>query len=144
MSYIRAVGLFCKALPHIGNSQGLAQAKLRAKLLLSAAAHARSFAALAGSSSPALQRLAAERPQALVGPLLWPYLCAGWTVKERLDSIAAHYQVIDQFPAPFPFAAQDRLVLIDLNDIYPELRIVMDQPPWFMREGGLTISLFVG
>lgn len=143
MSYVRALGLLRRALPHIDNERGLASMKLCMKLLLSAALHARRLSAMAGSSSPTMKMVAAERPQALVGPLIWPYLCAGWTVDERLDHIAAHHHVIDSLSAPFPFSTQERLILSDLQETYPGLRIVLDQPQWFMREGGLTISLFI-
>lgn len=143
MSYVQALGLVRRALPHIDKRRDFGAMKVRAKLVLAAARHAGRLSALAGTPSPALQMIARERPETLIGPLIWPYLCAGWDAAERLDRIEAHYSVIDEFPAPFPFSVEERLVLIDLPDISPGLRIVLDQPKWFMREGGLTISLFV-
>lgn len=143
MSYVRALELVCRALPHIDKRRDFGALKLRVKLLLAAMSRSGRLAALAGSPSPTLRLMARERPQTLVGPLIWPYLCASWDVDERFDHIEAHYRVIDAFPAPFPFSVEERLVLIELPEIFPGLRIVLDQPQWFMREGGLTISLFV-
>jgi uncharacterized protein VirK/YbjX len=33
---------------------------------------------------------------------------------------------------------------LDLSDVRAGLRLVVDQPKWFMREGGLSLNLFVG
>lgn len=91
----------------------------------------------------ALADIMEQRPQ-MVGALLWPYQCAGWDAQERLTRIAAHYDVIDQLGPPWRFKAGDKLVLSDLSALYPDLRLVIDQPLWFMREGGVVINLFVG
>ena len=93
-----------------------------------------------GSSAAALL---AERPQ-MLGALLWPYQNAGWGAGRRLARIAAHCRETDRLGAPFPFPIDRRLVLADLGDVFPEARLVLDQPKWFMREGGLTLNLFVG
>lgn len=143
MSYVQVAGLLRRAMPHLNLGRNPGSAKIWARLLLATAIHARRLDRLATKRSPSLQLIAQERPQMLIGPLIWPYLCAGWDAGERLDQIEAHYRFIDQLSAPFPFSVEERLVLIDLEETYPGLRIVLDQPRWFMREGGLTISLFV-
>lgn len=84
-----------------------------------------------------------ERPAVVLGLLVWPYLCASWSVSERMARLTAHYRILDGFGPPFPFSVNARLILIDLSDVYPGLRIVLDQPQWFIREGGLTLNLFV-
>lgn len=132
--------LLRRAMPEIGTSGNL---KLRLRVYLAALANRRQLSALAGNPSPSLQMMAQERPGVLAGPLVWPYLCAGWDADERLKRIQAHYQIVDRLGAPFPFSADERLVLAELDETYPGLRIVLDQPKWFMREGGLTLNLFV-
>lgn len=144
MSYSRAFALVLRAVKDVAPAGQPGSAKLRLKLGMAAARHAPALAGLAGTRSPALRRMMRDRPQALAGPLIWPYLCAAWDADERMRRIAAHYRAVDDLGAPFPFAADERLVLADLSGLYPDFRIVLDQPPWFMREGGLTISLFVG
>lgn len=89
----------------------------------------------------ALQRALSERLQ-LMGLLVWPYQCATWDAKTRLARFQAHYAEVDRIGAPLNFATEDKVVLTTLDEMFPGLRVVLHQPLWLMREGGLTISLF--
>ncbi|WP_161631350.1 VirK/YbjX family protein [Sedimentitalea nanhaiensis] len=91
----------------------------------------------------ALARIMTDRPQ-MLGALIWPYQCAGWDVPTRLQRILAHYQAIDSLPPPFRFETDEKIEILDMSDIHDDLRLIMDQPRWFMREGGLVINLFKG
>lgn len=143
MSYAQVWDLVRRALPAIAPGQRPGALKLKGKVLLAALPQTRRLTEMAGSGSPALQQIMQERPQTLIGPLVWPYLCAGWNSSERLRHVTSHYRIIDGLGTPFPFSVHDHLVLADLAEIHPGLRIVLDQPPWFIREGGLTVNLFV-
>ncbi|MBK4218112.1 DUF535 family protein [Paracoccus caeni] len=132
--------LLGRAMPRIAERGNL---RLRLRVLASALRHRGRVTAIAAAPSPALRQIADERPEVLLGPLVWPYLCAGWTADECLDRLRAHYRMLDRLGPPFPFSADERLVLAELDDIHPGLRVVLDQPQWFMREGGLTLNLFV-
>lgn len=83
-----------------------------------------------------------ERPE-MLGILLWPYQCSSWNVQERIERVVNHCGVIDELGEAFRFSTEERLVLADLNTEFPGLRLVLDQPRWFMREGQLTMNLFV-
>lgn len=89
-----------------------------------------------------LARIMAERPQ-LLGALVWPYQCASWGPDQRLQRIVGHYGALDSLPAALRFSIEDRLVLADLDSLHPGLKLVLDQPEWFLREGGLTLNLFL-
>ena len=91
----------------------------------------------------AIQTVLADRPQ-LLGLLVWPYQCASWDAQTRLDRFQAHYAEIDQIGAPMTLSIDDKLVLTDLDALFDGLRVVLHQPLWLMREGGMTISLFQG
>ena len=91
----------------------------------------------------ALARAMAQRPQ-ILGALIWPYQCAAWDAHTRLSRIRAHYAEIDRLGAPFQFDLDEKLVIADLGESHEGLRLVVDQPQWFMREGGLVVNLFVG
>ncbi len=143
MSYSRALALVLRSMKDVAPADRPGHRRLRLKLCLAAARHGPALAALSATPSPALSRILEERPQTVAGLLVWPYICAAWGVGERLRRIGAHYRIVDRLGAPLPFAADQRLVLADLSDLWPGLAVVLDQPPWFMREGGLTISLFV-
>lgn len=90
-----------------------------------------------------MRRLIRERPE-MLGALVWPYLCASWDTRERLRRIAAHYREIDRLGPPYAFSVHERLVLARVGR--PELgaTLVLDQPHWFLREGGLVLNLFLG
>lgn len=144
MSAQDTIRLLSRAIPRIAYRRDMAHLKLRLRLLGAAFTHRGRLAVIANGASPAMSRIAQKRPDALIGPLVWPYLCAAWDAPERLDRMRAHYRIVDRLGPPFPFAADEKLVLADLEDTHPGLRVVLDQPQWFMREGGLTLNLFVG
>ena len=145
-SFGRAADLARRALPLVVERDAHIVSRLRMQAAVAAAAvaHAGTLSRIAGSASPSLQRLTQQRPDVIVGALVWPYICAGWDVDERLRRIVSHCRSLDRLGAPFPLSADDSLVLADLTALWPGLRLVMDQPVWFRREGGLTLNLFVG
>lgn len=89
-----------------------------------------------------LARIMAERPH-LLGALVWPYQCAAWDAGVRLQRIIGHYEAVDTIVAPLRFSIDERLVLADLDSLHPGMKLVLDQPEWFLREGGLTLNLFL-
>jgi uncharacterized protein len=95
------------------------------------------------TSAPGSQlgRLMQERPETL-GALLWPYQCTGWSARERIAKIIAHYNAIEKIGGPIDFPVGDRLLLLDLAAIRDGLQVIIDRPKWFMREGQLVINLF--
>lgn len=137
------ITLMRRAVPDIAPNRGFGSVKLRLQVLATALWHWRQISDVVAMASPALCKMLEERPAVVLGPLVWPYLCASWTVPERLAHVTAHYRTLDDLGWPFPFSVNERLVLIDLSDVHPGLRIVLDQPQWFIREGGLTLNLFV-
>ncbi len=89
-----------------------------------------------------LDRLMRERPE-MLGILVWPYQCSSWDVQERIERVVNHCSVIDDLGEAFSFSIEERLIIADLGDKFDGLRLVLDQPKWFMREGQLTMNLFV-
>lgn len=144
MSRATALKMLQKATPRIAPTNSLAHLKLRLRVLARAVRYRADLRQLAAEDSPGLHMIGQERPQTLIGPLVWPYLCAGWSAPQRLARLRAHYRIVDGLGAPFPFSSRSKLILADLDDLHPGLRVVLDQPQWFMREGGLTLNLFVG
>ncbi len=88
-----------------------------------------------------LQRLIATRPET-AGAVVWPYQCLSWDPTSRLERIEGHFKVIEALGAPLDFPTDGALPLLDLGAISTGLRVVLDQPRWFMREGQLAINLF--
>jgi len=124
--------------------RSLGDLKLKARFMMQAHRHKDQLAPFwSPPEGSALAALMAQRPQTL-GALIWPYQCAGWEAPERLTRIAGHCAMIDKLGAPWHFPLDQKLLLADMSAHYPDLQLILDQPRWFMREGGFVINLFVG
>jgi uncharacterized protein VirK/YbjX len=78
-----------------------------------------------------------------IGVTLWPYLNNLWTVSERLERIAKHYELIAHFPGNLlSINTQNLRVLSDMNAISPGVKIALDHASWFRREGELVLNIF--
>ncbi|XSC45483.1 DUF535 family protein [Bradyrhizobium sp. RDT10] len=93
-------------------------------------------------SNASLVRLFNERPET-IGVLIWPYQCASWDTHMRLGRLRAHCDCVEKLAAPFNLGPNERMVLADLSFVRAGLRVVIDQPIWFLREGNLVINFFV-
>lgn len=89
-----------------------------------------------------LSRHMARRPETL-GALSWPYISLGWSAPERLSRIRNHFLTIDSALPALDFDLDEGRVLADFSDLLPGLRLVLDQPKWFLREGQLCINIFI-
>lgn len=115
----------------------------RLRLLVAGAANMETVARFRHAEArTCLGRLMAARPET-IGALVWPYQCAAWGPRERLENIATHCEVIDALGPPLDFAVDGKLQLLDLGEHHDGLRVILDQPRWFAREGLLALNLFV-
>ena len=116
---------------------------LKSKMFAAGFQHKDALKRIQNTPADASIHKALEKRMQLLGLLIWPYQCASWGASKRLARFQAHYQEIDALGAPLNFSLDDKLVLATLDDYHPGLRIVLHQPLWLMREGGMTISLFI-
>ncbi len=80
----------------------------------------------------------------VIGMTVWPYINNAWTVQERLDKKAGHYELLaTHYPLFFSMVLTEPLMLMNLEAYSPGLSLVLDQPVWFKREGECVLSLFV-
>lgn len=89
-----------------------------------------------------LQQSLVERPQ-MLGAIEWPYINKDWQPHERFAAVRDHYREVADLPW-LRLGVNESKTVADLGTVYPELRLVLDRPNWFMREGELTLNLFVG
>lgn len=94
-------------------------------------------------ASGALDRVLERRPET-IGAVVWPYVCLSWDAPTRLARIGDHWAAVEAVAPVLNFAPDDGRELLDLADLMPGLRVVLDQPKWFMREGQAVLNLFVG
>ena len=80
----------------------------------------------------------------LGGAMYLTYIHFDWTPAERLAAIDRHYRLIDGRTAILAQCIGDSVEVARLDDEYPGLRLVLDKPAWFSREGEVALNLFVG
>jgi uncharacterized protein VirK/YbjX len=90
----------------------------------------------------ALGKAIKARPE-IIGAVLWPYQCSAWDVRTRLSRIRGHYDAVEATGRLLDFPMNATLILLDLAEIQQGLRVTIDQPRWFMREGQLVINLYM-
>lgn len=88
------------------------------------------------------ERVLARRPET-IGVLVWPYVCLSWDASTRLARIGDHWAAVEALAPALNFPPDDEYALLDLADVMPGLRVVLDQPKWLMREGQAVLNLFV-
>ncbi len=94
-------------------------------------------------ASGGLERVLERRPET-IGALVWPYVCLSWDTPTRLARIGDHWAAVEAVAPAMNFPPDDGRELLDLAELMPGLRVVLDQPKWFMREGQAVLNLFIG
>lgn len=82
------------------------------------------------------------RPESL-GVLIWPYVNNTWGLEQRVSTLISHHSIVDHLPS-IDVRLDQAITILRLDDIFLGLSIVLDRPKWFMREGELSLNLFVG
>lgn len=81
------------------------------------------------------------RPE-VIGMCFWPYICCHWAAKKRFSVLFSHYEILQRFEW-LKIPLHVRWVWLRLDDIHPGLSIQFDRPTWLMREGEITLNLFI-
>jgi len=92
--------------------------------------------------NPILEDLIAEDPRT-VGNLMWPYQCTAWSADQRIDRIEGHLAAVRKLPALRLALNGPKLVFAELSDTRDGVALMLDRPPWLVREGHLTLSIFL-
>lgn len=86
---------------------------------------------------------AMQAKRGMVHVIAWPYIHRAWSVRQRVDTVVAHYRQIERHRwLQVPFGA--RHVLAPVGAPEAGLTLQIDQPPWMAQEGELALSLFDG
>jgi uncharacterized protein VirK/YbjX len=76
--------------------------------------------------------------------IFWPYQCARWKTSIRVDFLYSHFQTLPELKDLFIDVTSQQRTLAVVDDLYPELQIVVDKNGFFMREGMVTLNILVG
>lgn len=71
-----------------------------------------------------------------------PYVNTAWGREQRVAVVRRHYEILAKDLAFLALPAQTSSNLASLESIHPGLRVVADQPKWFVHEGEVALSLF--
>ncbi len=88
--------------------------------------------------------VAQKRFPALAGAIYLPYIHQDWTPPQRLAAIELHYRLLDARTAILALSISEAVEVARFDTEYPGLRLVLDKPAWFNREGEAVLNLFVG
>jgi glycosyltransferase involved in cell wall biosynthesis len=124
---------------------GLIGFKRRARLWIAALIHLSALIHFFDRiSALTFQRIALNEVD-VIGMSEWPYINNTWTVKERLDKKAMHYEIIAKhYPVLLNFVSVLPALFLDLSSYSEGFRLVFDRPDWFKREGEMVLNIFKG
>ena len=132
---------FQAMLTRIAPAKGVSAWTNRVRFHVAARRHANAYAPLlAALPGTPVGKIVDDRPEVLAFNRA-PYLCAGWTVDERLARFVLHIDTLQHVP-PLDFPVAQSINLMSLPEISETLHVVLDKPMWFHREGVLTLNLF--
>jgi uncharacterized protein len=82
-------------------------------------------------------------------PVLWalgisPFVCATWSAEDRFQRVIDHASILDTLIPPLAVDPDSFATLVTLRAFGSDVRFVVDQPRWLIREGLLTFSLWSG
>jgi len=87
--------------------------------------------------------------QVATRPEVWrllqtPFIHAFWPTGERLERLIDHCRIVERLGRPFDILPNQYADIIDLPEIGPNYRLMLDQPRWLFRDGLLALSLWDG
>lgn len=85
---------------------------------------------------------ALEPNSAMLDAVTRPYQTTAWDVGTRLRKVSAHYETMQDLRLPIWPAADEMLQLVRFDGVLNNLRLIIDEAPWFKREGPLVLSIF--
>ena len=94
-------------------------------------------------SDPLLDRAMAKFPM-MEGAMYWPYINHQWQPKKSLDVIEQHYKLLATGPKLLVDSIDTDVTLVDLKDFFNSLSLRLEKASWFVREGEVVLSAFVG
>ena len=97
---------------------------------------------LDGGEHHLLAQEVAAMPKSL-GFVVWPYIRSDWPMLRRFEALSEHKQALASDMAALDVSVSASVLIVDLADMSPGLRLVVDQAPWCLREGSLVFSLFL-
>lgn len=81
--------------------------------------------------------------QRIMGFIVWPYINNKFEILERFNNLASHYHLLIKYMKWADLPPYRQVTIADLNDMHKGLEIVIENAPWFIREGALNLSMML-
>ncbi|MCU7802243.1 MAG: VirK/YbjX family protein [Candidatus Thiodiazotropha sp. (ex Lucinoma borealis)] len=94
------------------------------------------------SQRKSFEGLIKDYPETILN-IFWPYQCSSWGVLTRIEHLHNHCVTVDRLENKFSLRNRKHIIITELNEVYPGLRIVLDKNRYFLREGLLVINLYI-
>jgi uncharacterized protein VirK/YbjX len=114
----------------------------RSHYFIMALLNARSLILMKKDTLHQFRCLIEEHPESIPS-IFWPYQCIDWDTSERISYLYNHFKTLPEVRYPIDTLANRQSTLANISTIYPKLSVVIDKNGLFMREGMLTINLFL-
>lgn len=98
---------------------------------------------LARNEHIALNQELQQYPETL-GFAEWPYIHASWSPIQCFVALSQHQQALQSDMKALDVGRTGSIVVADMSDVHPGLKLVVDRAPWCLREGSLVFNQFVG
>lgn len=114
---------------------------LRLRYLRAGLRHRKAVGPLLASESAGAFRDEVKKNPDLMGFFLWPFLNASWPVEKRFDHLVRHYDLLGRHFPWLRLGYKQALSVLDVSDMHPGLYFVLEDAPWFLREGCINFSM---
>lgn len=79
----------------------------------------------------------------MLGVIEWPYIHSEWSIQKRLNAIVEHYSILSVSDTKLmKFHQGFQETLMSFGEDYDNVKIVLDRPNWFIREGEMVLNVF--
>jgi uncharacterized protein VirK/YbjX len=75
--------------------------------------------------------------------IFWPYQCTDWDTSTRINHLHNHFTTLSELKCKIDYKASHQCEVVNGDAIFPKLRIVIDKNDLFMREGMITLNLYI-
>ena len=99
--------------------------------------------ALVGQDSHRVLRQELQEQPKTLGFVVWPYIHAGWPMIQRFEALSQHRQALLDDMKILDIDPTGVVVVADLSDLSPGLKLIVDRAPWCLREGSLVFSQYI-
>lgn len=114
---------------------------LRLRYVRAGVKHRKTVGPLLASEVAGAFRDQVKKNPDLMGFFLWPFLNASWQVDKRFEHLVRHYDLLRRRFPWLRLGYKQEISLLNVSDMHPGLQFVLEDAPWFLREGCINFSM---